>query len=135
MNAKRKRTMSQTSADWPNLGINRNSVTLSLPAQYCNASIDVSHLRAKFADWTGQHNESLKREKEFEEWCDSKDFIDNRTVTGDTLHLFLEERVIGRSSLKRKRTDSGSSRHGGRSTTFSYTAAIVVAWGDLSLFC
>lgn len=74
-----------------------------------------------------------KRQEEFIAWCTSKGaaFSDltRYTVTGEKLHLFLEECVIGRT--KRHKGKSGPSERTetiGRATVNSYVAAMVDLW-------
>jgi hypothetical protein len=73
------------------------------------------------------------RQQEFLDWCSAKGSAFNdltrTTVTGEKLHLFLEECVIGRS----KRHKSGNTsierpNTVGRSTVNSYVAAMVDLW-------
>ena len=61
-------------------------------------------------------------------WFAEKSFLDGVTVTGDKLHLFLHEQVIGRGSRKRHRDDETSIRKVGKSTVVGYNAAIVDLW-------
>ncbi|ETP52788.1 hypothetical protein F442_02246 [Phytophthora nicotianae P10297] len=74
-----------------------------------------------------------KRQQEFMQWCTAKGSAFNEftrfTVTGEKLHLFLEECVIGRA--KRHRGSQNQDRREvtvGRSTVNSYVAAMVDLW-------
>jgi hypothetical protein len=68
------------------------------------------------------------RQQEYQQWCIEKRFIDGATVTGDKLHLFLHQRVIGRDFKKSKGSDGRACRKVGKSTVLGYTAAIVDLW-------
>jgi hypothetical protein len=68
------------------------------------------------------------RHDEFKKWCVEKAFIDGITVTGDKLHLFLHEQVIGRSRKKRKGNGDQVLQNVGKSTVLGYTSAIVDLW-------
>eukprot|EP00644_Phytophthora_capsici_P008466 jgi/Phyca11/546054/estExt2_Genewise1Plus.C_PHYCAscaffold_200033 len=58
-------------------------------------------------------------QKEFVQWCISRDFPDRDTVTGGKLHLFLSSMVIGRKSKKNKEKTVGGS------TVSGYVNALV----------
>jgi hypothetical protein len=68
------------------------------------------------------------RHLEFQQWCSEKMFVDGFVVTGDKLHLFLEEKVIGRIHRKRRRNFSDPVRKVGKSTVFGYATAMVDLW-------
>ncbi|KAJ8576337.1 hypothetical protein ON010_g2882 [Phytophthora cinnamomi] len=74
-----------------------------------------------------------KRQEEFLDWCRSKGSSFNEltrfTVTGEKLHLFLEECVIGR--VKRHKGSKNTSERKttiGRSSVNAYVAAMVDLW-------
>jgi hypothetical protein len=68
------------------------------------------------------------RHQEYQQWCIEKGFIDGVTVTGDKLHLFLHQQVIGRGSKRSKGSEGPACRKVGKSTVLGYTAAVVDLW-------
>ena len=69
-----------------------------------------------------------ERYLEFKQWCSVKGFVDGCSVTGDKLHLFLEEQVIGRASWKKRKNYNDPVRTVGKANVFGYTSSIVDLW-------
>jgi hypothetical protein len=111
------------------------SVSDAMQSQSSHAVLNVqmteaihrTHTRAIELRSTNTTKTYLARQNEFKSWCIEKNFPEDTrcTVTGPKLHLFLVEKVIGRSSRKRGRDGTSADRIVGKSTVEAYASAIV----------